>query len=201
MSQRRRPLARLACAAFAAAALCRVLAQRRGARLGRAGRAPADHARHARRYPARLRDAGSVDPLNANLQVNLEKMARGGLDAAFFIVYVGADPAERREPAPSTSRRADEVRGDPPNGRRALSRAGSRSRIAPTTSSESRAAASSSQRSASRTATCSARASRCSTATTSSARATSRSCTTATTISRARRARSPSSATARSTPA
>ena len=30
----------------------------------------------------------AVDPLNANLQVNLEKMARGGLDAAFFIVYV-----------------------------------------------------------------------------------------------------------------
>jgi membrane dipeptidase len=29
-----------------------------------------------------------VDPLNANLQVNLEKMRRGGLDAAFFIVYV-----------------------------------------------------------------------------------------------------------------
>jgi membrane dipeptidase len=31
----------------------------------------------------------AVDPLNADLQVNLEKMARGGLDAAFFIVYVG----------------------------------------------------------------------------------------------------------------
>jgi membrane dipeptidase len=30
-----------------------------------------------------------VDPLDANLQVNLEKMRRGGLDAAFFIVYVG----------------------------------------------------------------------------------------------------------------
>ena len=34
----------------------------------------------------------AVDPLNANLQVNLEKMARGGLDAAFFIVYVGQTP-------------------------------------------------------------------------------------------------------------
>ena len=33
-----------------------------------------------------------MDPLNANLQVNLEKMARGGLDAAFFIVYVGQTP-------------------------------------------------------------------------------------------------------------
>jgi membrane dipeptidase len=33
-----------------------------------------------------------VDPLDANLQVNLEKMRRGGLDAAFFIVYVGQSP-------------------------------------------------------------------------------------------------------------
>ncbi|MBN1239242.1 MAG: dipeptidase, partial [Gammaproteobacteria bacterium] len=31
----------------------------------------------------------AVDPMSANLQVNLEKMRRGGLDAAFFIVYVG----------------------------------------------------------------------------------------------------------------
>jgi membrane dipeptidase len=31
----------------------------------------------------------SVDPLAADLQVNLEKMANGGLDAGFFIVYVG----------------------------------------------------------------------------------------------------------------
>jgi membrane dipeptidase len=30
-----------------------------------------------------------VDPLTGDLQVNLEKMTRGGLDAAFFIVYVG----------------------------------------------------------------------------------------------------------------
>src|SRR5690606_19353335 len=30
-----------------------------------------------------------VDPLNAPLQVNLETMRLGGLDAAFFIVYVG----------------------------------------------------------------------------------------------------------------
>ena len=30
-----------------------------------------------------------VDPLNANRQVNLEKMRVGGLNAAFFIVYVG----------------------------------------------------------------------------------------------------------------
>jgi len=30
-----------------------------------------------------------VDPRSADLQVNLDKMARGGLDAAFFIVYVG----------------------------------------------------------------------------------------------------------------
>ena len=31
----------------------------------------------------------AVDPLDADLQVNLEKMRMGGLDAAFFIVYVG----------------------------------------------------------------------------------------------------------------
>ena len=30
-----------------------------------------------------------VDPLNSAMQVNLEKMLEGGLDAAFFIVYVG----------------------------------------------------------------------------------------------------------------
>ena len=33
-----------------------------------------------------------VDPLNANRQVNLEKMRAGGLDVAFFIVYVGQTP-------------------------------------------------------------------------------------------------------------
>ncbi|HEX5047277.1 MAG TPA: dipeptidase [Gammaproteobacteria bacterium] len=33
-----------------------------------------------------------VDPLDADIQVNLEKMRRGGLDAAFFIVYVGQTP-------------------------------------------------------------------------------------------------------------
>jgi membrane dipeptidase len=31
----------------------------------------------------------AVDPLTGDLQVNLEKMREGGLDAAFFIVYVG----------------------------------------------------------------------------------------------------------------
>jgi membrane dipeptidase len=30
-----------------------------------------------------------VDPLDADLQVNIQKMRSGGLDAAFFIVYVG----------------------------------------------------------------------------------------------------------------
>jgi membrane dipeptidase len=33
--------------------------------------------------------ANTVDPLNADRQVTLEKMRAGGLDAAFFIVYVG----------------------------------------------------------------------------------------------------------------
>jgi len=31
----------------------------------------------------------AIDPLDADIQVNLEKMRAGGLDAAFFIVYVG----------------------------------------------------------------------------------------------------------------
>ncbi len=33
-----------------------------------------------------------VDPLNANRQVNLEKMRSGGLDVAFFAVFVGQSP-------------------------------------------------------------------------------------------------------------
>ena len=33
-----------------------------------------------------------VDPLNADRQVNLEKMRAGGLDVGFFIVYVGQTP-------------------------------------------------------------------------------------------------------------
>ena len=31
----------------------------------------------------------AIDPLDADIQVNLEKMRDGGLDAAFFVVYVG----------------------------------------------------------------------------------------------------------------
>ncbi|MEX2177471.1 MAG: dipeptidase [Gemmatimonadaceae bacterium] len=48
-----------------------------------------------------------VDPLNADRQVNLEKMRAGGLDAGFFIVYVGQTPrtAENYEQA-----RADAMR-------------------------------------------------------------------------------------------
>ncbi|HSG65605.1 MAG TPA: hypothetical protein VLD39_11420, partial [Gammaproteobacteria bacterium] len=30
----------------------------------------------------------AIDPLDADIKVNLEKMRAGGLDAAFFIVYV-----------------------------------------------------------------------------------------------------------------
>lgn len=33
----------------------------------------------------------AVDPLDGDLQVNLQKMRAGGLDAAFFIVYVGQE--------------------------------------------------------------------------------------------------------------
>jgi membrane dipeptidase len=32
---------------------------------------------------------GTIDPLDADIQVNLEKMREGGLDTAFFVVYVG----------------------------------------------------------------------------------------------------------------
>ncbi|MCG6988802.1 MAG: dipeptidase [Gemmatimonadetes bacterium] len=36
--------------------------------------------------------ANTVDPLNADRQVNLEKMKAGGLDVVFFAVYVGQGP-------------------------------------------------------------------------------------------------------------
>ena len=83
----RRPFGRLACAALSVAAVC-ACSRGDGARDTGAPAAeplitldthadiPLDFATPA------------VDPRNANLQVNLEKMARGGLDAAFFIVYV-----------------------------------------------------------------------------------------------------------------
>ena len=44
-----------------------------------------------------------VDPLNADRQVNLEKMRAGGLDVAFFIVYVG-----QTERTPENYERAQE---------------------------------------------------------------------------------------------
>jgi membrane dipeptidase len=88
----RRPLARLACAALSAAAL---FACSRGNTPGRDSGEPAapplitldTHADIPLDFAT-----PAVDPLNAKLQVNLEKMARGGLDAAFFIVYVGQTP-------------------------------------------------------------------------------------------------------------
>ena len=87
----RRPLAWLACAALSAAALC-ACSRNDGARDSGAPAAPPlitldTHADIPLDFATR-----AVDPLNANLQVNLEKMARGGLDAAFFIVYVGQTP-------------------------------------------------------------------------------------------------------------
>ncbi len=45
-----------------------------------------------------------VDPLNADRQVTLEKMREGGLDAAFFVVYVGQT---ERTPANYAKARAD----------------------------------------------------------------------------------------------
>jgi membrane dipeptidase len=87
----RRRLAWLACAALSAAALC-ACSRNDGARDSGAPAAPPlitldTHADIPLDFATR-----AVDPLNANLQVNLEKMARGGLDAAFFIVYVGQTP-------------------------------------------------------------------------------------------------------------
>ena len=46
----------------------------------------------------------AVDPLDARRQVNLQKMRAGGLDAAFFIVYVGQT---RRTPENYTQAQAD----------------------------------------------------------------------------------------------
>jgi membrane dipeptidase len=87
----RRPLAWLACAALSAAALC-ACSRNDGARDSGAPAAPPLITLDT---PADIPldfATRAVDPLNANLQVNLEKMARGGLDAAFFIVYVGQTP-------------------------------------------------------------------------------------------------------------
>jgi membrane dipeptidase len=46
----------------------------------------------------------AVDPLNADRQVNLEKMRAGGLDVGFFIVYVGQGP---RTPEGNEKAKAD----------------------------------------------------------------------------------------------
>jgi membrane dipeptidase len=54
----------------------------------------------------------AVDPLNADRQVNLEKMRAGGLDAGFFIVYVGQGPrtpAAYRAAAESAQRKFDAI--------------------------------------------------------------------------------------------
>src|SRR4029078_3650604 len=81
----------LACAAVSAAVLC-ACSRNDGARDSGSPAAPPlitldTHADIPLDFATRARD-----PLNANLQVSLEKMARGGLDAAFFIVYVGQTP-------------------------------------------------------------------------------------------------------------
>ena len=48
----------------------------------------------------------AVDPLDARRQVNLQKMRAGGLDAAFFIVYVGQT---RRTPDNYAKAQADAI--------------------------------------------------------------------------------------------
>ena len=52
----------------------------------------------------------TIDPLTADLQVNLTKMAAGGLDAGFFIVFVGQTARTDDRLRAGASRRADEVR-------------------------------------------------------------------------------------------
>jgi membrane dipeptidase len=87
----RRPLARLACAALAAAVLC-ACSRNDGSRDTGAPAAPPLITLDTHDDIPLDFATPAVDPLNANLQVNLEKMARGGLDAAFFIVYVAQTP-------------------------------------------------------------------------------------------------------------
>ena len=83
----RRRLALLACAAFCVAALCSC-SRGDGARdTGQPAAEPLITLDTHADIPLDFATP-AVDPRNANLQVNLEKMARGGLDAAFFIVYV-----------------------------------------------------------------------------------------------------------------
>ncbi len=51
-----------------------------------------DRARHARRHqPRELHRGEELHPASRH-QVNLPKMVEGGLDASFFIVYVGQGP-------------------------------------------------------------------------------------------------------------
>ena len=139
----------------------------------------------------------AVDPFDAILQINLQKMSSGGLDAAFFIVYVRANGAHRRELRAGAGGCAHEVHSDSSDGRSAVSRTHRDCLSRRPTSQRHRSAgklvaaigiengyrARPGSRDARSRLRC-------------SARATSRSCTTATTISRARRNRNPSSATA-----
>jgi membrane dipeptidase len=87
----RRPAVRLACVAVAAAALCACSRNDASRDTGAPAAPPLITLdTHADIPPDFATPA--ADPLNGNLQVNLEKMARGGLDAAFFIVYVAQTP-------------------------------------------------------------------------------------------------------------
>jgi membrane dipeptidase len=87
----RRPLGRLACAALAAAALCACSRNDSSRDTGAPAAPPLVTLDTHADIPLDFATP-AVDPLNGNLQVNLEKMARGGLDAAFFIVYVAQTP-------------------------------------------------------------------------------------------------------------
>jgi len=91
MTRPRPPLVRLACTILAAGTLC---ACSRNDASRDTGAPPAPPLITLDTHADIPLDFATpaVDPLNANLQVNLEKMGRGGLDAAFFIVYVAQTP-------------------------------------------------------------------------------------------------------------
>ena len=98
-----RPFVRLACAALALAVLCACSRGDGGRDTGQPAAEPLITLDTHADIPLDFATP-AVDPRNANLQVNLEKMARGGLDAAFFIVYV---PQSERTDANYAQAQAD----------------------------------------------------------------------------------------------
>ncbi len=89
-SSPRRPSARVACAALAALCATALCACSRGDGARDTGAPAAEPLITLDTHADIPLDFATpaVDPRTANLQVNLDKMAHGGLDGAFFIVYV-----------------------------------------------------------------------------------------------------------------